>query len=270
MTAAFVTSAVALVVAAATSTPATAAPSTPASPAASALTPDQVRAQLLMLTQAGATDAQIKKSLGLIRVPGDSAPDVAPLSSNTSATVGTPSIYYETARQLHYASTNFRWTNLSTMGDGAYGGGNVGGRDAFAIRFSQDVQNHGVAASFCPGNWTGATPYPTTKPGCIVVSPEDNNSDGASFAYQDRTQGARCSGTDYPSCGIYVGAQGTLVFTFKKTGTGCLQVFSKYGHTWSSTTISGVSLSNSGITMNFSSTSNKWEISSPNSGKLGC
>jgi hypothetical protein len=225
------------------------------------------REQLLKLKDSGASDAKIQAQLGLVRVSPPEDEIITPMSSNTDATVATPTIYYDTGIKKYYVSASYAWKNLQTKGDSA-----GSGYDGFAVRFSADIVNYGVSASFCPGNWGGATPYPGTNAACIVPQPEDNNTDGASFKFRDRLSEAYCGGTDYPSCWQYVGAKGNLVFTFTRVAgtSGCLQVFSKYGHTWSGTSISSVGLSNGGISFNFSSTSNRWDISSSSSGKLGC
>ncbi|MEU8002669.1 hypothetical protein AB0B66_16050 [Catellatospora sp. NPDC049111] len=229
----------------------------------------QKRQQLLELALTGASEATIQSRLGLVKVSTASS-GFQPLSPNTAATVQTPTIYFDTGLQAYYVSATFSWNNQQTNGDGSAYSGNVGGYDGFAVRFDKDITNMGTSASFCPGNWGGATPYPGTKPGCVIPQPEDNNSDGSSFKYQDRTNGAYCGGTDYPSCWIYIGAKGTIIHSFKKSWAGCLQVYAKYGHTWNSTQISGIDLSNGGITINFSSSSYRWDISSSNSAKLGC
>jgi hypothetical protein len=232
----------------------------------------QKRERLLALVQAGASAATIQSQLDLVKVSQPSSAGIQPLSAQSDVTISTPTIYYDSGAGYYYAETSFAWKNLQTKGDGSTTG-NVGGYDALAIRFDKDITNMGTSASFCPGNWGGATPYPGTKPACVVVQPEDNNSDGSSYKYQDRLHQAYCGGTDYPSCWVYVGAKGNLVHAFKKSWSGCLQVYSKYGHTWSgvfATQISSVSLSNSGIAINFDSASYRWDISSSNSGKLGC
>lgn len=105
------------------------------------------REQLLAMTSSGASDAEIERKLGLVKV-SEGTTDLAPLSSNTDADVNTPSIYYDTGIKLHYVSASYRWNNLATTGDGPLGGGNVGGYDGFGIRFSGDIINYGVSASF--------------------------------------------------------------------------------------------------------------------------
>ncbi|GAA1370874.1 hypothetical protein GCM10009661_30650 [Catellatospora chokoriensis] len=244
----------------------------PTSPASAAIDPaaavGQKRDQLLALVQAGASDTTIQSRLGLVKVSQPSSGGIEPMSSQGDATVSTPTIYYDTQAKYYYASASFSWNNQQTKADGS--GGNVGGYDGFAIRFNKDITNMGTGASFCPGNWGGATPYPGTKPGCVVVQPEDNDDFGSSYKYQDKLNQAYCGGTDYPSCWIYIGAKGTIVHSFKKSWAGCLQVYSKYGHTWSSTQISGINVSNGSISFDFSSSSYRWDISSSNSGKLGC
>lgn len=228
-----------------------------------ALLAEEKRDRLSTLMLSGADEAEIERLLNLEKVP-QPAGGVGALSESTAVSVGTPSIYYDRDIRKYHAYAGYSWKNLQTNGDNA-GSGN----DAFAIRFTKDVVNHGVRASFCPGQWRGARPYPAL-PACITPQPEDNGAKGASFKFKDYQAKHYCGGTDAPSCFVYVGAVGNITFTFDTLSSGCLQTFSKYGHTWSSVSITGVSVSNNSISFNFSGTSNRWDVSSSNSGKLGC
>jgi hypothetical protein len=218
------------------------------------------RSRLIELLQTGATDSEIQQQLGLTKVSsGDD--DASSRSDSSAISISRPSIYYDTGLRAYYASSDYRWNNQGTTGDGSAYGGNVGGYDALSIRFSQDVVNVGTSASICPGNWSGLTPYPP-KPKCIVPATAENSEDGAAFRYQDKVVGAKCRGSERPDCRIYVGAKGTIVFTFRRIAGGCLQVFSNHAHTWVSTTISGLSVSNSSFNINFSSAANQWQRTS--------
>ncbi len=246
----------------ATAVPAGAEPTEPSQASSDeAMLAEEKRAQLIELINEGADDAEIKSKTGLVKVSTESG-EVSPLSTNADVSTSTPTIYYDRGIGAYYAASDYRWNNQQTTGDGPNTGGNVGGYDAFSIRFTLDIVNYGTTISICPGAWSGATPYPSTKPACLIPGPSENSEDGAAYRYQDRTVGARCSGSDHNSCRIYVGANGTLVFTFKRLTAGCLQVFSQYAHTWSSTTISSISVSNSGFSVGFSSSSNRWQRTS--------
>jgi len=151
-------------------------------------------------------------------------------------------------------------------------GDHAGGYDALAIRFSADIVNHNAAVIIWPGEWGGAQPYPERYPASLHPQPEDNSEAGASFRFKDKLFKDYCSGTDHPSCWNYLGAGGLVGVSFTRIPgtTGCIQVFSKYGHTWSSTSVSSVDLSNTHIGFTFTKNKNRWDISSERSGQLDC
>lgn len=216
-----------------------------------------------------ASDAAIANELGLIKVSTEDR-KVTPLSVNTDVVVSTPTVAWDPNFQEYIAATDYQWKNRATVGDGAPTGGRVGGNDAFAIRFSRQVeQTYTPQIEVFAGNWSGATPYPTYYRDSIRPGLWDNSEEGVAGQWQDAVHATNCSGSDYPSCRYYDSAIATIFFYFRPIGSGCTQIFSQHAHTWSSTGINSIAVSTSGFEVNFSSSSNRWQLTS-GAGKLGC
>lgn len=220
------------------------------------------------LRRSGASDNVITDKTGLAKV---SAKTIAPRSTNTDVTVPPPLLYHDTTNNKYVAYAEFSWNDSQTLGDGSIiDAGNVGGYEALSIRFSQDVvQTSTPGGTIYWGGWTGAQPYPTQNTaGPLFPGLWDNSEEGASLQWQDRTASTNCSGSDYPSCGQYNSGDGYVAYTFKPP-TQCTQIFGQYAHTWASTQITGVAVSNSGFEIQFSSGSNRWQLTS-GATLLGC
>jgi len=62
---------------------------------------------------------------------------------------------------------------------------------------------------------------------------------------------------------------GNITYSFKSSTTACVQAYSKYGHTWNSTSVNGFSIGPWSIGIQWSSSSNYWQKSSQ-SGSYNC
>jgi hypothetical protein len=222
----------------------------------------QVRDRLMQLSAGNASTAEIERALGLRKVskPGS---QFTTLSSNSAVTITAPNIFYDRDTKHFYATSTYRWKNQQQSGDP-----DTGGLDGLAIRFSRDVRNLGASASICWGQWFGAKPYPA-RPGCIKPAKWSNSENGATFRFQDEQRSSHCSGSDHPSCHIYLGASGTISFSFNLLDNKCLQAFSQFAHTWDSTGLTSFEVSNVGFNAVFSKTSDFWQRTS-SAGAYNC
>lgn len=213
------------------------------------------------LKKRGIPETEIARKTGFATVPTKTL--VSPLSVNTDATVPNPYVYHDTVNNKYVAYADFEWNNYRTLGDGSYSTGNVGGYEALSIRFSTDViQDSTPSGTIYWGGWTGAEPWPDfNMSGPLFPGLWDNSEEGASLQWQDKTHALHCGGTDYPSCAQYNSGHGYLAYAFRPP-TQCTQIFAQYAHTWGSTSISGVTVSNGGFEVNFTSAEKRWQRTS--------
>jgi hypothetical protein len=196
---------------------------------------------------------------------------VTPLSTGGDYNVPTPTLLYDAPSQTYYAYANYNWVNAAYWTDcPGWTTGNCGGIDGFGIRSSVELLNLGGTAYFCYGPWDGPSPYPA-KPACITGWAVDNSEYGVSFGFQDRRHGTNISGGGGSQYNIrtFGGHLGHITFAFRKLFTGCYQFFSRYEHTWSSTTINGFGVEYWGFSVSWSSDSNHQQRTS-SAAYLGC
>lgn len=202
---------------------------------------DTTQEQLMDLILEGKSHAEIENEMGLVLVSEPESTIFEPLSSGSDVTVDRPYAYFDTQGNRYVAVAKYRWTPERWDG-------NPGGPDGFGIAFNQTVTRLGEGARFCDRYGYNCTS------GWI----ESNNSYGVGFAFQDK----------YVS-GKYRGAQGLVTMSFRKNRTGCHQFWSKYGHSWSSTSVTGVSIGSGSVGISFSSSSNRFTVAST-TGSLHC
>jgi hypothetical protein len=227
---------------------------------------------------AGASDAEIAKRTGLerkgtkatrtTRVSAGRTPGgAAALASDNRAVTVESSFYYDTVNKRYNAYVDYGWNDYATLGDGTWWGGNVGGNDALAISFSKSVVQRET-----PTQWSywgqlrktsSSVPDPAAPPGGMSESPNvwSNGPASAGFQWQDKVWSGYCGGAEVPTCAKYNSGHGTLWYNFTKP-SGCLQIFGAYGHTWSSTTVTGLTLTLNGPELQFSSSSDRWQAAS--------
>lgn len=121
-----------------------------------------------------------------------------------------------------------------------------GGRDGFGLALSKSVTNLGTSLIACSGN---------NKCSSTLASRSSNSAAGAGYTFQDSWFNSALSGWG-PAY------KGTLTYSFRPLSSGCLQAFSKYGHTWASTSVNGVGVGPWSISIQWSTSSSRWEPAS--------
>jgi hypothetical protein len=229
----------------------------------------EIIAAIDSMTATGASqaeiDAMLDRDFGWIVVGEQTtaAPEVSALSSeNSDVTLSVPTIYFNTSSGRYEASATFRWDQCNTGIGGSpepcymndYSGTNMGGFDAFGIRFGKLVSRRGhlmtvAAETGCRQTYNNAS---------------DADDSGAVFRNQDRFLTV-CDTSHYNW------HRGTVVYSFLLR-PGCprgeCKVDTKMGHTWSSTGVSGVSVSIHGISISFTDFDSQWTaVSNPRTWK---
>jgi hypothetical protein len=149
-----------------------------------------------------------------------------------------------------YASAKYKWTNPP---DGPFPCTTaVGGPDGFAMSLSKSVVNKGVSFYTCSS---------VNKCQYTYGWLETNSSYGAGYAFQDRA-GAALNG-------FFPAYSGSIVYAFMANPSQCVQAFSKYGHTWNSTSVNGFSIGPWSIGVQWSSSAAHWQKASQ-SGSYHC
>ncbi|MFB6723152.1 hypothetical protein ACFCV3_23430 [Kribbella sp. NPDC056345] len=149
-----------------------------------------------------------------------------------------------------YASAKYKWTSPPAAGSTCRV--KVGGPDGFALTLNKSVTNTGVTFYTCNSNNKCQYDY-----GWL----ETNSSYGAGYAFQD------LAGTYLT--GYSDAYAGNITYSFKSNVSACVQAYSKYGHTWNSTSVNGFSIGPWSIGIQWSSSSNYWQKSSQ-SGSYNC
>jgi len=221
---------------------------------------DDISNAIVQKQIAGASEAEIdaylQSQFGLTNV-SQATDDASIQSTRTDIRVPRPSIY-KNNRGHYIVSASWQWKDLGAVDDDASawcGNCNVGGDDGFGVALSRNVKS---VQKYTVATWgTGINYY---KISTTRMQPSDANVYGASFMGQDRIhrEGACCP-QDY---NFY---NGNLVYEIKSVGCGTLQAFSKYAHTWKSTTVNSIGVGPYSLSVGWSSSDNKWELASQGS-----
>ena len=172
-------------------------------------------------------------------------------TSATDMTLYAPKIYvnYSSQGYIMYADSKFQWSSPPASGSTCVVP--VGGPDGFAFAFNKSVTNLGVSFYTC--NYYNKCTY---NYGWL----ETNGSYGAGYAFQD--QAAAWPG------GYGSAYKGTITYAFRTSTSSCTQAFSKYAHTWNSTSVNGFSIGPWSIGVQWSSSSSQW-LKSSQAGSYG-
>jgi hypothetical protein len=219
----------------------------PTGSAAKAVEPAHIAGNLKPSGKGGSTSTD-----GVMSPMGRSV--VLPGSDPRNMTVSAPSLAHSVSSQgeIWYAIAKWTWvTYPSSNGVGC--NVNVGGRDGFGVSMNRDVQNVGESLLTC--NRLG-------KCDTTLGSLSDNSARGTSYTFQDNIEGGQAVGWGNTDTG-------TLTFSFRPLSSGCIQAFSKYGHTWSSTAVTGVGVGPWSISISWSAIDNHWDLASA-AGSFGC
>jgi hypothetical protein len=221
--------------------------------------------RILEMQVRGASDERIDRMLsrafGWELVAGNSSREPGATlvaSENSDVSLSVPRVYFNTVMGRYEVSATFRWEDCTNWWNGStepcymgdYNGTNMGGYDGFGIRVSREVSRR--AQSFVVATTANCRQW--------YANPADADGWGVVYRNQDRFK---------DSCGTsnYNWHRGAIVYSFM-TLPGCpkgqYQFSTKMAHTWSSTGVSGISVSNRGISVSFSSTEHQWTaVSNP-------
>lgn len=162
----------------------------------------------------------------------------------------------------YYATAYWDWASplkyAKDMG-GCMGGctRNMGGPEGvgLALNYKVTIPNIQMGKQYDISFWGDGAYFPTTH--TPDYSPSDVSAFGVGFEHQDQFH-QRClaSCTDLDDSM----AHGDILLIFDPTGTSCrdYQAFFKYGHTWDTTSVTGISLSSASVGFTWSTTSNHW------------
>jgi hypothetical protein len=225
---------------------------------------EQLDKVLTRLTQQGYTDLEIETYLSqrLCIVPIDGGVEARSRielasSTNSDLKVSPPSLSHDTQAHLYYSITKWNWNNTDWKSDRTFnpgGNSNVGGDDGIATSFNKSLIMRGYSASYWGNGCAGFGTHTTS-------TASDANSYGAGFTFQDINGSRYTTGTNL--CYDYNAIHGQEVISFKATScTSGVQAFGRYGHSWSSTSLTGFSVGPYSIGIYWTSNSNRWYSSS--------
>ncbi len=228
-----------------------------------------VNALIADMSRSGSTqeaiDAALQAKLCLFKVQGVTLPGVNTklvASNNTMVTVSKPNVYLACPNEActgyyYYVNSLWNWPGDGYAADGIPCPGctkNNGGYDGIGISLSNSMNMRSYTGSM----WGKGCKFGTT-----VLAPSTANQYGAGFRFQDKIFfGSACSSSN----GVDSNARsGSEVVTFwPPTSCKTVQAFATYNHTWSSTTINGISIGKWSIGFSWNTTSNQWSrVSSP-------
>ncbi|WP_326797616.1 hypothetical protein OG946_21140 [Streptomyces sp. NBC_01808] len=195
------------------------------------------------LTQAE-IDAKLAKDNCLDRVDtGDGAETRG--DPGNEITLNKPKIYKVSGKNLYVASAGWKWLKIPSK---------VKGYDAFGLSFSKKVAPLGHVLKYRGKFLDWKTTEQAAK----------SNAHGSGFIFNE---GPRIGAGDTADL---QGRIGEMAITFKAAKSGCsnLQAFSKYGHTWNSTNVSGITIGAESIGFTWSTSSNKWQQASQPSSEV--
>jgi hypothetical protein len=192
------------------------------------------------LEDQGRTQAEIDKKLAadncVERVGGG---DEANVLSNPDEEIkiSKPEIYNVVGKNLYMARGSWKWIEVPNK---------VKGYDAFGLSFSKKVAPQAHVLSYDGEHYKKKT----------TSQAETSNSYGSGFIFNE--------GPRNPVYDDMQGRTGTIGISFKAAKKGCSnhQVFTKYGHTWNDSSVSGIAIGTTSIGFTFTDTANKWQQAS--------
>jgi len=228
-----------------------------------------LNADLVKMSRSGLTTGQISQRLARQGITTASRPTsgIVPFTTANDISLPNPSILYDSCSRIWSAYATWNFTSISALaGDrnGPASPQNIGGNDGFGMAFSRNVTS---VTSYSLDTWGLGSYYPVSYSRAVPV---DAGTDGVAYDGQD----AFCSGSPRGPCTVsdYSFYHGSLIYSIGSIGCGTIQAFSKYGHDWSGTSLSGISV---GLPLNiqisFSSSSYSWvRASQPSSPVTPC
>jgi hypothetical protein len=197
-------------------------------------------------------DSRLATKFGLI--PASTSPRIVTPFDGTGGSalvLSAPTIYRDACAGVYTATANYHFTAWT---DGlSLNGGNVGGDDGFGIAFSRKVT---TVVDYSMATWGKTSHYARSYSRLHV---ETANTDGVTYVGQDT---AWRNPTQMVGPQDYNFYNGSLVYDIGNIGCGSIQAFSKYGHDWSSTDITGFGVGPWSLSLQWSSSTHRWEKSS--------
>ncbi|MFF2845033.1 hypothetical protein ACFVT5_01705 [Streptomyces sp. NPDC058001] len=188
-------------------------------------------------------DARLAKDYCVERVDTGAGADEIVTMGNPSdeITLYRPKIYKVLKKWEYIATATWKWKKIP---------GNVKGRDGFAITFNNKVTliDHSL--------WYAGREFYKQK---TMTQAESSGAYGVGFTFNE--------GPKLVSKVDMQGYKGGMSVRFKASKSGCwnVQTYSKYGHSWKSSSMTGISLGKSSIGFSWSNNSNKWQQASQGS-----
>jgi len=205
------------------------------------------------LREEGMTPDQVEAGLAstycIVRIDHSDGTVSAASSVNSDVKSRPPTIDYDNQAHLYYAIAYWDWQNTNFLDDGFNPFSpytkNLGGTDGFAVTFNTGLLMSGWSAS-----WSGNGCHYGSG-GTSTAATGDQY--GAGFKFQDQDYLNNCVGFN-----VYHG-QEVISFTHTQTKT-CksVQGFSNYGHSWSTTSLSGFSIGVYSIGFSWTSAGHDW------------
>ncbi|WP_028637260.1 hypothetical protein [Nocardioides sp. URHA0032] len=194
--------------------------------------------------------------------------DVQPVSSVADdMTLPRPQVLWDTSNQRYYAYASYEWNTGNPDRSewhyydiGSFSSScidtpcDIGGADGFGMRFSRNMQNVQVSAIFCR---RGDTSRSYARFNCTTpINPEDHSSAGVSWRKQDKIYKT----VTKPDNNMF---QASTSMVIKRPACGApLQIYSRYGHSWSGTAPTGFSVGVDSFGLSWSNSNNHWAASS--------
>jgi hypothetical protein len=249
--------------------PASAGPTKPLCSAARSISSSgsELNTAVANMRMAGNTQQQIDNALAkefglqLMTKPQTEVPvsgdvSIQAVSTGNDVTVDKPGIYRNTCSSSWYVIAAYRWTTMSRFrsewplicGSPCA----LSGTDGFGIALSRAVPNLGGSSMT---TWGVSSKFPISDTRAWIDTP---SSLGYWYEGVDHFSGGCCP-DDYS---FY---NGQMVMTIYDPGCGSLQASSRYAHTWSNTSINGVSFGPMSIGVSWSGASYRWSKGSTNS-----
>ncbi|NUS84214.1 MAG: hypothetical protein HOY75_16115 [Streptomyces sp.] len=183
-------------------------------------------------------DAKLAADYCLERVDGGGSELSTLGNPSDEIKLSKPIIYKAEGKDRYIAAAGWKWKKIPS---------NTKGYDAFALTFSKKVT---VLAHTLQYQGKGNV-YGKKK----MTQAQTTGGYGSGFIFNE---GPKLGTADMQ------GYQGLMGISFKASKRGCwdLQAFSKYGHTWKSSSVTGIGIGRWSISLTWANNSNKWQQAS--------
>jgi hypothetical protein len=199
-------------------------------------------------------DARLARQLCLLRIDHGT---LATASSTRHAKVTPPKIYYDSKNHDYFATLFSDWQDTAFTSDddllppllacGATSGARDGGADALGLSFNASLLMGRSAQS----QWGNTCIYA----GSTSTRPCESSQYGVAYCRQDKVGVHDLRAADL---NMYHAEIVQRIIGTKSGKCESVQAFGKYGHTWSSTSVSGVSIGLWTIGISYSASTHRW------------